>query len=83
MKAPVGSVVIAACVFGVAGWFFLVRCCSGPEPARAPAPCGLEEVACTATAAGRVVHATFPFPSTKASGDSRAAELSVSCVGSL
>ena len=81
MKAAVGSVVIVVCVFGVAGWLLLVRCCSEPEPALAADPCALEEVACTATAAGRVVHATFP--STEASGDSRAAELSVSCVGLL
>lgn len=81
MKAAVGSVVIVACVFGVAGWLFLVRCCSEPEPLLAADPCALEEVACTGTAAGRVLHATFP--SMEASGDSRAAELSVSCVGPL
>lgn len=81
MKAAVGSVVIVACVFGMAGWLFLVRCCSEPEPALAADPCVLKEVACAATAAGRVVQATFP--STAASGDSRAAELSVSCVGPL
>lgn len=81
MKAAVGSVVIVACVFGVAGWLFLVRCCSEPEPTLAGDPCALEEVACTATAAGRVVHATFA--SMEASGDLRAAELSVSCVGPL
>lgn len=81
MKAAVGSVVIVACVFGVAGWLLLVRWYSEPEPALAVDPCALEEVACTATAAGRVVHATFP--SMEASGDSRAAELSVSCVGPL
>ena len=81
MKAAVGSVVIVACVFGVAGWLLLVRWHSVPEPAVAADPCGLAEVACTATSAGRVVHATFP--SVEASGDSRAAELSVSCVGPL
>ena len=81
MKAAVGSMVIVACVFGVAGWLLLVRWHSVPEPAVAADPCGLAEVACTATAAGRVVHAVFP--STEASGDSRAAELSVSCVGPL
>ncbi len=81
MKAAVGSVVIVACVFGVAGWLFLVRWHSEPEPALAADPCALEEVACTATAVGRVVHVRFP--STEASGDSRAAELSVSCVGPL
>ena len=81
MKAAVGSVVIVACVFGVAGWLLLVRWHSAAEPALAADPCVLEEVACTATSAGRVVHATFP--SVEASGDSRAAELSVSCVGPL
>lgn len=81
MKAAVGSVVIVACVFGVAGWLLLVRWHSAPEPALAADPCVLEEVACTATAAGLVVHATFP--SMEASGDSWAAELSVSCVGPL
>ena len=82
MKAAVGSVVIVACVFAVAGWLLLVRCCSEPEPALAAGPCAVEEVACAATAAGRrVVHATFR--SMEASGDSRAAELSVSCVGPL
>lgn len=81
MKAAVGSVVIVACVFGVAGWLTVVRWHSQPEPALAADPCALEEVACTATAAGRVLHATFP--SMEASGDSRAAGLSVSCVGPL
>ena len=81
MKAAVGSMVIVVCVFGVAGWLLLVRWHSAPEPAHAADPCVLEEVACTATAAGRVVHATFP--SMEASGASRAAELSVSCVGPL
>ena len=81
MKAAVGSMVIVACVFGVAGWLLLVRWHSAPEPAPAAGPCVLEEVACTATLAGRVVHAAFP--SMEASGDSRAAELSVSCVGPL
>ena len=81
MKAAAGSAAIAACVFGVAGWLFLVRCCPEPEPALAADPCGLAEVACRATAAGRVVHARFA--STEASGDLRAAELSVACVGPL
>ena len=81
MKAAVGSVAIVACVFGVAGWLFLVRCCSEPEPALAADPCVLEEVVCTATSAGRVVHAAFA--SMEASGDSRAAGPSVSCVGPL
>ena len=79
MKAAVGSVVIVACVFGMAGWLLLVRWHSEPEPVLAVDPCVLEEVACAATAAGRVVHATFP--SMEVSGDARAAELSVSCVG--
>ncbi len=81
MKAAVGSVVIVACVFAVAGWLLLVRWHAEPEPALAADPCVLEEVACTATSAGRVVHARFP--SMEASGDSRVAELSVSCVGPL
>ncbi len=81
MKAAVGSLVIVACVFGVAGWPLLVRWYSEPEVTLAVDPCAFEEVACTATAAGRVVHATFP--SMEASGDSRAAELSVSCIGPL
>ena len=81
MKAAVGSMVIVGCLIGGVGWAVLARYQSELEAAPDLDACVLDEVACRWTSSGRIHHATFP--AREAQGDSRSADLLVSCVGAF
>ncbi|MCY4600260.1 MAG: hypothetical protein OXF27_10115 [Acidobacteria bacterium] len=81
MKGFLGTVVIVSCIVGVVMWALLARHRADLESAGGIDPCALGEVRCTSTPSGLIHHATFA--ATGARGGSPAADLSVSCVGSL
>ena len=81
MKSAVGSVVIVVCLVGVVGWAVLARYRSELQAPPALDACALDEVACRSTPSGRTRHAAFP--AREAQGDSRSADLLVSCVGAV
>ena len=81
MKGLVGTVVIVGCIAGVVVWALFARYRADLESVRGIEPCALDEVACASTPSGIVHHAMFTV--TGAQGDSRAADLSVSCMGSV
>ena len=81
MKAAVGSVVIVGCLVGVVGWAVLARYRSELQAPPDLDACALDEVACRSTSSGRIHHAAFP--AREAQGDSRSADLLVSCVGAV
>ena len=81
MKSAVGSVVIVGCLVGVVGWAVLARYRSELQAPPALDACALDEVACRSTPSGRTRHAAFP--AREAQGDSRSADLLVSCVGAV
>ena len=80
MKA-VGSVVIVGCLVGVVGWAVLVRYQSAFRVPSGLDACALDEIASRSTPSGRVHQAAFPVQ--EAQGDSRSADLLVSCVGAV
>ena len=81
MKSAVGSVVIVGCLDGVVGWAVLARYRSELQAPPVLDACALDEVACRSTPSGRARHAAFP--AREAQGDSRSADLLVSCVGAV
>ena len=81
MKGLVGTVVIVGCIVGVVMWALLARYQADLKSVRGIDPCALDEVACAVTASGLVHHARLA--ATGGRGGSPAADLSVSCVGSV
>ena len=81
MKSAVGSVVIVACLIGVVGWAVVARYRGELQAPPHVDACALDEVACRSTPSGRTRHAAFP--AREAQGDSRSADLLVSCVGAV
>ena len=81
MKAAVGSVVIVGCLVGVLGWALLARYQSELRAPPGLDACALDQVTCRSTPSGRTHHAAFP--AREAQGDSRSADLLVSCVGAV
>ena len=81
MKGFVGTVVIVGCIVGVVMWALLARYQADLRSVHGIDPCALDEVACAPTPSGLVHHATFA--ATGERGGSPAADLSVSCVGSV
>ena len=81
MKGFVGTVVTVGSIVGVVMWALLARYWADLESVLGIDPCALDEVACALTSSGLVHHAMFA--ATSARGDSRSADLSVSCVGSV
>ena len=72
---------IVACLVGVVGWAVLARYRSELQTPPVLDACALDEVACRSTPSGRTRHAAFP--AREAQGDSRSADLLVSCVGAV
>ena len=81
MKSAVGSVVIVGCLVGVVGWAVLARYQSELRAPSGLDACALDEVACRSTSSGRIHRAAFPAREVR--GDSRSADLLVSCVGAV
>ena len=81
MKSAVGSVVIVACLVAVVGWAVLARYRSELQAPLVLDACALDEVACRSMPSGLTRHAAFP--AREAQGDSRSANLVVSCVGAV
>ena len=78
MKSAVGSVVIVACLVGVVGWAVVARYRAELQAPPVLDACALDEVACRSMPSGLTRHAAFPARA--AQGDSRSADLLVSCV---
>ncbi len=87
MKALVGTAVVTGCVLGLLGWALVERHHGGAgldrgalTAAERRDPCVLPEVACRSAGAGVVYSASFAAQ--EVSGDSRSADLAVSCLRS-